>query len=43
LLRREVSVNGWFDDRFLKAALKQLNLEHYWTPYDANGKPQGGS
>jgi sulfonate transport system substrate-binding protein len=43
LLRREVSVDGWFDDRFLNAALKQLKLEHYWTPYDANGRPQGGS
>jgi sulfonate transport system substrate-binding protein len=43
LLRREVSVDGWFDDRFVNTALKQLKLEHYWTPYDANGKPQGGS
>jgi sulfonate transport system substrate-binding protein len=42
LVRRAVSVDGWFDPRFLDTALKQLGLEHYWTSYDANGKPQGG-
>nr|WP_294505493.1 ABC transporter substrate-binding protein [uncultured Rhodopila sp.] len=43
LVRRTVSVDGWFDPQFLNVALKQLGLEHYWTPYDADGKPQGGS
>ncbi|MDR3529236.1 MAG: ABC transporter substrate-binding protein [Rhodopila sp.] len=43
LLRREVSVDGWFDPTFLNVALKQLGLEHYWTRYGADGKPQGGS
>ena len=42
LIRRPVSVDGWFDPQFLTVALKQLGLEHYWTPYDADGKPQGG-
>jgi sulfonate transport system substrate-binding protein len=40
LIRRDVSVDGWFDPKFGQAALKQLGLEHYWTHYDASGKPQ---
>jgi sulfonate transport system substrate-binding protein len=43
LIRREVSVDGWFDPQFLSAALKQLELEHFWTRYDGNGKPEDGS
>lgn len=43
LLRRDVSVDGWFDPQFLNTALKQLGLEHYWTRYDADGKPEAGS
>jgi sulfonate transport system substrate-binding protein len=43
LLRRDVSVDGWFEPRFLNAALKELNLEHYWTPYGVDGKPLGGT
>jgi sulfonate transport system substrate-binding protein len=43
LLRRDVSVDGWFDPQFLNTALKQLGLEHYWTRYDAEGKPEAGS
>jgi sulfonate transport system substrate-binding protein len=43
LVRRDVSIDGWIDPQFLNVALKQLGLEHYWTSYDANGKPQGGS
>ncbi|HET6606594.1 MAG TPA: ABC transporter substrate-binding protein [Rhodopila sp.] len=41
LIRREVSVDGWFDSQFLDVALKQLGLEHAWTPYDARGRPDG--
>jgi sulfonate transport system substrate-binding protein len=40
LIRREVSVDGWFDAKFLNAALKQLNLEHFWSRYGADGKPE---
>ena len=43
LLRREVNVDGWFDPSFLTVALKQLDLESYWTRYSADGKPQSGS
>ena len=35
LIRREVSVDGWFDDRYLKQALRTQGLEHYWTRHDA--------
>ena len=41
LIRREVSVDGWFDDRYLKQALRTQGLEHYWTRYDAAGKCRG--
>jgi sulfonate transport system substrate-binding protein len=40
LIRREVSVDGWFDPQFLNVALKQLNLERFWPHYGADGKPQ---
>jgi sulfonate transport system substrate-binding protein len=43
LVRRDVSVDGWFDPQFLNVALKQLGLETYWTRYGADGKPEGGS
>jgi len=43
LLRRDVSVDGWFDKRFLDTALKQLDLERFWTRYNADGKPEGGA
>jgi sulfonate transport system substrate-binding protein len=41
LIRRDVSIEGWFDPRFLTVSLKQLGLEHEWTPYDAQGRPEG--
>ena len=43
LIRRDVSVDGWFEPQFLTAALKQLGLEQFWTRYGADGKPQGQS
>jgi sulfonate transport system substrate-binding protein len=43
LLRRNVSVDGWFDPQFLNTALKQLGLETYWTRYNTDGKPESGS
>jgi sulfonate transport system substrate-binding protein len=43
LLRRDVSVDGWFDPQFLNVALKQLGLEHFWPRYGANGKIEDGS
>jgi sulfonate transport system substrate-binding protein len=40
LIRREVSIDGWFEPRFLTSALSQLGLEHEWTRYDAQGRPE---
>jgi sulfonate transport system substrate-binding protein len=40
LIRREVSVDDWFDTRYLKAALKKQGLEDYWTAFDAKGQPK---
>lgn len=40
LIRRDVSVDGWFDTQFLNVALKQLDLEHFWSRYGADGKPE---
>ncbi len=41
LIRRDVDVDGWFDSQFLIVALKQFDLGHEWTPYDAQGRPEG--
>jgi sulfonate transport system substrate-binding protein len=41
LVRRDVSVDGWFDPQFLDNALKQLGLTREWTSYDAQGHPEG--
>ncbi|SEF33576.1 sulfonate transport system substrate-binding protein [Variovorax sp. NFACC28] len=43
LIRREVSIDDWFDTRYLKNALKKQGLENYWTAYDAKGNPKAGS
>nr|WP_315235182.1 ABC transporter substrate-binding protein [uncultured Albidiferax sp.] len=43
LIRREVPVDGWFDTRYLKAALKKQGLENRWTVFDAKGKPKAGA
>lgn len=40
LIRREVSVQDWFDPSFLQKSLKKLGLEHRWTRFDVNGKPE---
>ncbi|AMH07134.2 ABC transporter substrate-binding protein [Achromobacter xylosoxidans] len=42
LIRREVSLDGWFDPRYLQNALKAQGLERYWTAFDAAGKPVSG-
>ena len=38
LVRREISVDGWFDPSFLQNALKAQGLTQYWTAYDARGQ-----
>jgi len=42
LIRREVSIDDWFDTRYLKNSLKKQGLENYWTAYDAKGNPMAG-
>lgn len=39
LVRKPVDLEGWFDREPLNRALTALHLEHFWTPYDASGKP----
>ncbi|RQS62626.1 nitrate ABC transporter substrate-binding protein [Burkholderia sp. Bp8963] len=39
LIRQPVDVDGWIEPKYLDTALRTLHLEHYWTPYDAAGKP----
>jgi sulfonate transport system substrate-binding protein len=41
LVRRDVDLTGWFEPKYLDAALKQLGLEKQWTRYGADGKPLG--
>lgn len=37
LIRRDVSTEGWLEPKYLKKALVDLNLEHYWDENDAEG------
>jgi sulfonate transport system substrate-binding protein len=39
LVRREVDISGWFEPKYLDAALRELGLEHFWPRYGAGGKP----
>jgi sulfonate transport system substrate-binding protein len=39
LIRQPVDVDSWFEPRYLDNALHAQNLDHYWTRYDAAGKP----
>jgi sulfonate transport system substrate-binding protein len=40
LLRgKDFDLDQWMDHSFLDAALKELQLEHYWAPLDAHGQP----
>ena len=43
LIRNDVDLKAWIDDSFLKAVLKELNLESYWSPADSNGNVKGSS
>ena len=38
LIRKEVSIEGWIEPKYLNQALKELKLEDYWPQYDADGK-----
>jgi sulfonate transport system substrate-binding protein len=39
-IRRAVDIEGWFEPKYLEAALTELRLETYWQSYDAGGRPQ---
>ncbi|MFM0716960.1 ABC transporter substrate-binding protein [Paraburkholderia strydomiana] len=39
LIRQPVEIDGWFEPRYLDNALRTQKLDHYWTRYDAAGKP----
>ena len=41
LIRRDVSTDGWFEPKYLKASLEKLGLQDFWQAYGANGKPLG--
>jgi sulfonate transport system substrate-binding protein len=41
LIRQPVDIDSWFEPRYLENALRDQKLEHYWTRYDAAGKPLG--
>ena len=38
LIRRDVSLDGWIEPKYLNQALKELKLEDYWPQYDAEGR-----
>ncbi|GBD46844.1 ABC transporter substrate-binding protein [Methylopila sp. Yamaguchi] len=37
LVRRDVDTDGWFETRYLDAALKELKLESFWPRFRADG------
>ncbi|CAH2598786.1 Alkanesulfonates-binding protein [Rhodovastum atsumiense] len=39
LIRRRVDITGWFDQRFITAALAELGLQDFWTPLGIDGQP----
>jgi sulfonate transport system substrate-binding protein len=41
LVRETFDFDAWKEPRFLEEALKELKLESYWQPRDAQGKPRG--
>ena len=43
LIRRPVSIDGWFEPSYLQAALKAKGLETFWTAYGPDGKQPAGN
>jgi len=37
LIRRDVSLDGWLEPKYLQAALKEQKLEDYWPQQDGSG------
>jgi sulfonate transport system substrate-binding protein len=42
LIRKDVSLDGWIEPKYLEHALKELKLENYWAEFDTTGKPKRG-
>ena len=40
LIRKDVSLDGWIESKYLDTALKELKLENYWPQFDAKGVQQ---
>ena len=40
LIRNTFSFDEWYEPRFLKEVLQELQLENYWVQYGADGKPK---
>lgn len=38
LTRRDVSTEGWFEDKYLNKAIEEQNLQSFWDEYDKNGE-----
>ena len=43
LIRRPVSIDGWFETSYLQKSLKTKGLENFWTPYGPDGKQPAGN
>lgn len=43
LIRRPVSIDGWFETSYLQKSLNTKGLENYWTPYGPDGKQPAGN
>jgi len=40
LIRNTFKFEDWYEPQFLQQVLKELNLQDYWVPYGADGKPK---
>jgi sulfonate transport system substrate-binding protein len=36
-IKRDVDVDRWIESKYLRRALGELKLDHYWDEYDADG------
>ena len=43
LIRNTFRFEDWYEPRFLEQVLKELELQNYWVPYAADGKPKAHS
>lgn len=43
ILRQGFDVNAWFEPRFVQQAVRDLKLERFWSPLDAQGKAKGAA